>query len=35
MKEKAKQYVELINKSIAASLLIALGNFALLKLGNL
>lgn len=34
MKEKAKQYVELINKSIAASLLIALGNFALLKLGN-
>ena len=34
MKEKTKQYVELINKSIAASLLIALGNYALLKLGN-
>ena len=34
MKEKTKLYVELINKSIAAALLIALGNFALLKLGN-
>ena len=29
-----KKYIELMNKSIAASLLIALGNFALLKLGN-
>ena len=34
MKEKTKQYFELINKSIAAALLIALGNYALLKLGN-
>ena len=34
MKEKTKEYVELINKSVAAALLIALGNFALLKLGN-
>ena len=34
MKEKTKQYVELINKSIAAALLIGLGNYALLKLGN-
>lgn len=29
-----KKYVELINKSIGASLLIGLGNYALLKLGN-
>ena len=29
-----KKYCELINKSIAASLLISLGNFALLKLGS-
>jgi formate/nitrite transporter FocA (FNT family) len=29
-----KRYVELINKSIGAALLISLGNFALLKLGN-
>lgn len=29
-----KKYVELINKSIGASLLISLGNFALLKLGS-
>ena len=28
------KYMELINKSIAASLLISLGNYALLKLGN-
>ena len=34
MKEKTKNYMELINKSIAASLLIGLGNYALLKLGN-
>ena len=32
--EKKKMYIELINKSIAASLLISLGNYALLKLGN-
>ena len=29
-----KEYMELINKSIGAALLIALGNYALLKLGN-
>ena len=29
-----KKYLELINKSIGAALLISLGNFALLKLGN-
>lgn len=29
-----KKYIELINKSIAAALLISLGNYALLKLGN-
>lgn len=29
-----KKYLELINKSIGASLLISLGDFALLKLGN-
>ena len=29
-----KEKVDLINKSVAAALLIALGNFALLKLGN-
>ena len=29
-----KKYLELINKSIGASLLISLGNYALLKLGN-
>ena len=29
-----KKYMELVNKSCAASLLIALGNFVLLKLGN-
>jgi formate/nitrite transporter FocA (FNT family) len=29
-----KKYVELINKSVGAALLIALGNYALLKLGN-
>ena len=28
------KYVELVNKSIAAALLISLGNYALLKLGN-
>lgn len=34
MKEKRKKFFELINKSIGAALLIALGDFALLKLGN-
>ena len=35
MKKKEKiHYKELINKSIGAALLISLGNFALLKLGN-
>ena len=34
MKDKRKKTFELINKSIGAALLIALGNFALLKLGN-
>ena len=34
MKEKRKKIFELINKSIGAALLIALGDFALLKLGN-
>ena len=29
-----KKYIELINKSIGAALLISLGNYALLKLGN-
>ncbi len=29
-----KKYLELVNKAIGASLLIGLGNFALLKLGN-
>lgn len=29
-----KKYLELVNKSIGASLLISLGNYALLKLGN-
>ena len=29
-----KKYLELINKSFGAALLIALGNYALLKLGN-
>lgn len=29
-----KKYLELINKSFAAAMLIALGNYALLKLGN-
>ena len=29
-----KRYIELINKSIGATILISLGNFALLKLGN-
>lgn len=29
-----KKYIELINKSIGASILISLGNYALLKLGN-
>ena len=34
MNNNMKQKIELINKSIGAALLIALGNFALLKLGN-
>ena len=29
-----KKYLELVNKSVGAALLISLGNFALLKLGN-
>ena len=29
-----KKYIELINKSIGAAILISLGNFALMKLGN-